>query len=785
MSEPSTKGHVVHVNSATLLMGVTGCIAGDSELRLNRATLGRRQTIARECYNRRHTSGFPRRPDLPTYIRALKGERVGLHQIEDVVYSGVKKTYRLYLEGHGPTLRATPDHGIWTPEGFVPLGDLRAGMEVCGEDVRRSKGQKEKLQYTRVAGLLYHPYASQMQPADRSRASYSVPVHRLVVEADLNGLTYEQFLSICRTHANVAGGLTFIDPEEFAVHHVDEDTKNNTRDNLEILTHEAHRRLHGRDAADHFGDGHVRTWRVIQVAEYGQEDTFDVQCAEPYHNFTANGLIVHNSGKSALLGTLAEYVWETYHKILRLTTTDGGGFPSNVQALMQLGIMQVFRARTRDLADGSLSFETCLRASQGWWPKIINPATGEVPPGVQMIPPITEQYSMACPQGHLVKAVPFQSLLTATMCPTCRVMVDRSNMQVTKTAAVTKGFEPVGAVAFDGLTSMLSWMMSDMGQRAGRLELKGEEGAIGGKITSGEMKLGGSSRSHYGFAQSRSEELVLNSLGIPNLVVPPVFTALTMETMDEGELSVRGPLLIGKAKTAEAGAWFGDCLEAMVLKTDKDERIYRLCLSEFVDSGGVRHLVKNRASPGTMPSFLEDPPLVAGHEAATAFSNFNLGVFFSLRDKARVATEITMNAKYPDAPGLPEGLVQVGEGSAEAAGGKLPPAAGGPAPKPGPVTVGPPAVGKPRTAPPVGTATPRPGGPPVRPVAAAPKPTPPLATGSQPPVPAEQPAAPATPVVPTSVAPAGNGQTRSAWAAPAAPRPPAVAPRVGAPLTKP
>lgn len=507
------------------------------------------------------------------------------------------------------------------------------------------------------------------------------------------------------------------------------------------------------------------------------------------HINSATGLMgVTGSGKSALLGTLAEYVWHEFHKVTRLYTSDGGGFPSNVQALMQKGIMQVFRMRTRDLPDGSLSFETCLRSTQGWWPKRINPSTGEVPPGVQMVPPITEQYAMGCPNGHLIKTVPFQSLLTATMCPTCKQMTDRGNMRVTKTSAITKGFEGVGAVCFDGLTSMLSWMMLDMSARSGRLELKGEEGAIGGKINSGDMKIGGSNRSHYGFAQSRAEEMTLNSLGIPNLVVPPVFTALTLETDDDGDLRIRGMKLAGKAKTDEAPAWFGDCLEAMVLKNDKDERVYRLALSEFVDGDGVRHLIKNRAAPGTMPAFLDDPPLKVGTEGETAFTNFNLGVFFTLRDKARAATELLMDAKYPDAPGLPDGMVEVGEPSGEA-GTASPAAAPQGAPK-APAPSG-------RVAAPVGKPSAVPSGNETQPAvvtkqagapqAPAPKPQPRPAAIVASPAPRPSPevaqAAPAAPAsagtaaAPPSSAPAPAA--RQAWAAPAAPRPPARAPQVG------
>ena len=49
---------------------------------------------------------------------------------------------------------------------------------------------------------------------------------------------------------------------------------------------------------------------------------------------------------------------------------------------------------------------------------------------------------------------------------------------------------------------------------------------------------------------------------------------LTMEVDDEGGLSVRGPKIAGRAKTDEAPQWFGNCLETMVIKNEKEQRIY-------------------------------------------------------------------------------------------------------------------------------------------------------------------------------------------------------------------
>lgn len=471
------------------------------------------------------------------------------------------------------------------------------------------------------------------------------------------------------------------------------------------------------------------------------------------------------SGKSSLLATLIEWAWETFKLKSRLTTTDGGGFPTRIQGLMQKGIAEVWRARTRDLPDGSLSFETCLRAAAGWWPQRLNHRTGECPPGERLIPPITEQYVMHCPAGHPLKTVAFRALLTPQMCPICKVHVTGANMQVTKSARQTPGFEQVGLNLFDGLSSMLSWMLQDMGQRAGKLELKGEEGAIGGKIHSGDLKLGGNTRSHIGFAQSRAEELALLSLTIPNLIHPPVWTALTDEATDEGGLAIKGPKLAGHARTADAPSWFGDCLETAVEKDDRDRRVYRLYLSEYVDTGGVRHLCKNRASPGTLPPYLEDPP-IDGNEATTAFSQFNLGVFRTLEDKALERTIGDLGERFPDAPGLPaEPWVTVG----------------GPAPPPleptGEGSATGPTLGPPGSSAPAGVAqaAPAPAAPTVRKAA----PPPPKGTKAKPAAAATA-AASAAPTTPAPAQPAAEAEASAVplEAAPptASPAPPTPAP---------
>ena len=498
---------------------------------------------------------------------------------------------------------------------------------------------------------------------------------------------------------------------------------------------------------------------------------------------------VTGSGKSALLHTLAKYVWRRWKKVTLYYNTDGGGYPAKIQEVQALGLMRVFRMLTRDPGDLGLAFETCYRACQGWWPKIIDPRTGEVPPGVEMVPPISIRYRMLCPSGHLVKDVPAQSLLTPGPCPTCRLMVTAQSMKVQRVVQPNRGFEDVGAVCYDGLSSMLAWGMRDLGHRAGWLELKGEEAAFGGKVISGDLKFGGTTRSHVGFAQTRGEELVHLTLGIPNLVVPPIFTALTHEDVDERSLSIIGPKIAGRAKTDEAPQWFGNVMETAKMAaldgSNAEQRI--LYLSEFTDAHNVRHLLKHRGAPGTMPAYLADPP-GGDDNPAVAFTQVNLGLFFEMLAAALEKGIVAARAEIPDAPGLPEGLVEIGDASIIAPQPVVTPQEG----------VGPQAM---LSGPQMLTGA-GPAAPPTAPPAAAPVPrgrkraqaagSPPAAVPALPPTPPPTPVAAAV-VVPvasgvTQVAPApgdgGAAMTSSpvSSAAPAAPSPaPAQAPAASPP----
>ncbi len=82
---------------------------------------------------------------------------------------------------------------------------------------------------------------------------------------------------------------------EVLVDSKDGNPKNNNIDNLEVLPRADHGRAHGN--AKYFRFGEVQVTRITSIRAHGIEDVYDVVCADPHHNFVANGIVVHNCGK--------------------------------------------------------------------------------------------------------------------------------------------------------------------------------------------------------------------------------------------------------------------------------------------------------------------------------------------------------------------------------------------------------------------------------------------------------------------------------------------------------
>lgn len=279
-----------------------GCVAGDTLLQLNRAGKGFQMTIE-EAFRRMATDpstpGPKWDPRIPTFIRSHVGKRIGLNQVETILAQGARQTFELVFE-NGRTLRVTSDHQVLTGRGYISLNEgLKVGDMVVADGGqtrwarREHSTAKAKPVYRRLAWYPSHPYAHK-NGLRAGRQRWTLEEHRAVAEAKLNGLSLRDFRNRCRS--GEVAGLQFVDPNEFHVHHEDHNHRDNSPDNLEVLPAATHLRHH-QPGVEAFGYGIPTPMRLARIRPGAVEMVYDVVCAEPHHNFVANGVVVHNCGK--------------------------------------------------------------------------------------------------------------------------------------------------------------------------------------------------------------------------------------------------------------------------------------------------------------------------------------------------------------------------------------------------------------------------------------------------------------------------------------------------------
>ncbi len=258
---------------SALLADDMGCVDGEAIISYNRAGVTRNMTLAKLHFKFNGGARRGKRWDLsiPTRVKSLCNGTLLLHAIRAVVDQGVKPVVRLRLLS-GKTLRLTTDHEVMTSRGFVGAGKLASGELV----LTNGKGIDSD-GYVRIYGVRGHPRCS----------SAGVYEHILVAEKHFGRAI---------TRAEV-------------VHHKNGVKTDNRIENLELMSVSEHARHHcveggfRRMNGGRGGKG-GEIWfvpkedAVVSVEQDGEAHVYDIVCEDPYRNFVANGIIVHNCGKT-------------------------------------------------------------------------------------------------------------------------------------------------------------------------------------------------------------------------------------------------------------------------------------------------------------------------------------------------------------------------------------------------------------------------------------------------------------------------------------------------------
>jgi hypothetical protein len=300
--------------SGLLLAHDPGCIDGKAVIKIRRA--GKVFSVKlSDLYEKFHGGGkHPWTKDCPTSCKSLYDDGILRHNtILDVIYRGKKECVRLVLDD-GKELICTPDHEIATQKGFVQAQQLSVGSMVLtnGTQVCSECGGTNNIityKYAKYVGRCIscaHKGNRNGRWVDGRRKDKD----GYIILSNMFGYPGANKRGLLREHIHVMQqhiGRPLLDSE--CVHHINGDKSDNRIANLQLTTVTEHAREHGR--VDHFlhmdggkaGTGGTiifipKECRIASIQSVGLRDVYDIVMDSPAHNFAANGVIVHNCGKT-------------------------------------------------------------------------------------------------------------------------------------------------------------------------------------------------------------------------------------------------------------------------------------------------------------------------------------------------------------------------------------------------------------------------------------------------------------------------------------------------------
>jgi RecA/RadA recombinase len=296
------------------MYGPESCVAGSTFLQYNvRHTNGKRAntkggTIADlyARFNARPRKGKGRYSRAITAgahftLASMNAEgRIVSNRVVRVVKTGKKPCFLLRTAA-GKSITATAEHKFYAGEGrYVPLSALKVGDTVFVHTNTPYRDRATQDRSREQAALRKYLYVKS-HPVAGVKWANGYRYHRLlrsraVVEAEMNGLDLDAYVE--RLDARDLDGLQFL-PSSVHVHHRNKDVTDDCLENLEAVDASEHGRHHALEGHNKLRFVAVPT-PVVSIVAVGLRETYDLTMAAPDHNYIADGIVVHNCGKSAL-----------------------------------------------------------------------------------------------------------------------------------------------------------------------------------------------------------------------------------------------------------------------------------------------------------------------------------------------------------------------------------------------------------------------------------------------------------------------------------------------------
>lgn len=294
------------------------CVAGTTELKFKNAHC--KYTIEELYNNIINSKNAAWKRMLIRQYNEETGELQYVH-IKNIFKNGIKTCLK-FTTKLGYELICTTDHEILTNNGYISAENFSIGDKIYVNGTDLLYKNKD---------WLYHQYITLNKTWDVISDEFNINVSTLKkwanklgipkkpksyfnvgrtpwnkgiqCEAQINALRKyhhcgrrkdkilkedtSEYQKYCKDSCEICGST-----EELDVHHIDENRKNNYPINLITLCKSCHARVHSKNLEVAYED------TIISIENIGEQTVYDLEVDSIYHNYIANGVVVHNCNYS-------------------------------------------------------------------------------------------------------------------------------------------------------------------------------------------------------------------------------------------------------------------------------------------------------------------------------------------------------------------------------------------------------------------------------------------------------------------------------------------------------
>ena len=382
-----------------IIYGPSGCKTGDTLIHYRRGKRNSSRTHTLKDFVAKFNGevsgkGAKDWRKKPTYVQSFDetSKTIVYNLVEGAYYTGVKEVIKVTTDNSG-IVKITTDDSVLLEDGtFKTVSELVIGDKLLckgsnlltknGNGGRKTKSEKRVV----VEGMKYYEGGWDKYVTCNGITYHYKRNHRarLVVEADMNGVTYDMYLTALKTDPNHT--YRNIIPSDMEVHHKDENVSNDDLNNLEVLTSAEHLNHHISQSINNFNRQSTIVSTIVALDNLGQLDVYDLTMAAPNHNIVCNdGIIVHNTGKTTIASQAEDNVFiptEDGAGELRLNTLKDGVFKDYDEVIAALRYVYANADRIKTLVIDSIDhlepivWDYVCRSQNPAWDSIESPGYG-------------------------------------------------------------------------------------------------------------------------------------------------------------------------------------------------------------------------------------------------------------------------------------------------------------------------------------------------------------------------------------------------------------------------